>query len=129
MNGNIAALPRQVLRKDAPNEHSEPAGASHAMVQEDHSEQARVDSGFFEKAESASKQRIRRRQPETCPGDSGTLLSPARVAILIGVTVQTLRTMRSHRRGPDYVKNGARVWYYSDVVDEWRRENFRFIDL
>ena len=92
---------------------------------------AAIEPGEQTRAERASTKRPRRSQPETCPGDSGTLLSPAVVAQMLGVTRGTLRTMRHQKRGPDFVKErGARgVWYYEDVVNGYRRDHFQFVDL
>jgi len=80
--------------------------------------------------EVASPPRVRRRQPDSIFDENGhEMLSPSVVAAMIGVTVETLRTMRHQMRGPSPTKIGARIWYYRDEVEEWLREHRRFIDF
>jgi hypothetical protein len=80
--------------------------------------------------EVAPPKRMRRRQPDSIFDENGhELLSPSVVAGMIGVTIETLRTMRHQMRGPSPTKIGARVWYYRDEVGVWLRENRRFIDF
>ena len=74
--------------------------------------------------------RARRRQPDSIFDENGhEMLSPSAVSGMIGVTVETLRTMRHQMRGPSPTKIGARVYYYRDQVEWWLREHRRFIDF
>jgi len=78
----------------------------------------------------------RRRQPDRIDGEHGLLLSPHVVAQTLGVTTGTLRTWRY--LGPDerrpwsrlheHVILLGRIWYYRDVVLEFKRNNLRYVD-
>ena len=53
---------------------------------------------------------------------SERLLSEAELSELTGVPVATLVDWRYRRRGPSYVKLGARVRYRESDVDAWLAE-------
>ena len=82
------------------------------------------------------KRQQRRRQPDSIEGEHGVLLSPHVVAKMLGVTTGTLRTWRYlgvDERRPwsrlhEHVTLLRRIWYYRDVVLEFKRNNLRYID-
>lgn len=78
----------------------------------------------------------RRRQPDSIEGEHGVLLSPHVVAGMLGVQTGTLKTwrylgkdaMRPESRLHEHVKLCRKVWYYRDVVLEFKRKNLRYVD-
>lgn len=75
---------------------------------------------------SPARKRAKAQPPRECP--DGRVCEEI-AAEMIGVTPGTMRTWRYQLRGPEFVKVGARVWYYRDAVDLWMREHMQFVDL
>ncbi len=51
------------------------------------------------------------------------LLTTEELAIMIGVTAETLREWRRLKQGPDYVKAGKGVMYREVDVQDWIKRN------
>jgi hypothetical protein len=49
-------------------------------------------------------------------------LKPAEVAAIRRVTVGKLAQERYHREGPPYIKDGGRVLYPADLLEQWMRD-------
>jgi predicted DNA-binding transcriptional regulator AlpA len=55
--------------------------------------------------------------------DQHRLLTPAEVAVKLGVTENALAIWRYYRRGPNFFKLGRAVRYDEDEVEQFKRDN------
>lgn len=53
------------------------------------------------------------------------LLSPSKVALILGVTTNTLAIWRYYRRGPDYLKIGRQIRYPAVEVEHFLHASIR----